>query len=285
MALIGCALMDKSKPAVSIGVPGIRTEAWEQLADSIERTITSHTFEIIFVGPFDPPESLLKRSYVKFIKDFGCPSRALQISSVHASGTLFTWAVDDGVLNEGSLDDQLSFFLLYPPEDKKILNLIYTEGEHYKWGADLRLIRPQDWYRPKFHDDFKSLEGVKDDWYTAILFVMRLEHFRDLGGIDCRFETINYNLHDLSFRAQRDGFSLYFSDVRRPVHRIDWQDGAQRPEGEPIFEATFENDKPLLDSIYSTVENSFNRPICIDYDHWKDIPDFWPRKWKEEHGS
>ena len=114
---------------------------------------------------------------------------------------------------------------------------------------------------------------------------MRLDHFRDLGGIDCRFETINYNLHDLSFRAQRDGFTLYFSDVSRPVHRIDWQDGSQRPEGEPIFEATFENDKPLLDSIYATAESSFVRPIRIDYDHWKEIPDYWPRKWKDQHGS
>ena len=68
MAQIGCASMDKSKPVVSIGVPGIRTESWEQLADSIERTLTSHTFEIIFVGPFDPPPALLERSYVKFRK-------------------------------------------------------------------------------------------------------------------------------------------------------------------------------------------------------------------------
>ena len=132
MAQIGCASMDKSKPVVSIGVPGIRTESWEQLADSIERTLTSHTFEIIFVGPFDPPPALLERSYVKFIKDFGCPSRALQISSTHASGTIFTWAVDDGVLNEGSLDDQISFFLSYPPEQKKILNL---ENE-LQWAND-----------------------------------------------------------------------------------------------------------------------------------------------------
>tara|TARA_R110002020_G_scaffold396226_2_gene606216 strand:+ start:11269 stop:12111 length:843 start_codon:yes stop_codon:yes gene_type:complete len=276
---------DFISPTLSIGVPGIRTGEWEALVGSIERTIKLHSFEIIFVGPYEPPVSLQRKSYVKYIQDFGCPSRALQISSVHATGTLFTWAVDDGVLNEGSLDDQLELFLKYEEDDKRILNLIYTEGEHYKWGADLRLIRPQDWYRPRFHDDFKPLTGVQDDWYTAILFVMRLSHFKHLGGIDCRFETINYNLHDLSFRAQRDGFSLYFSDIQRPVHRIDWQDGSQRPDGEPIFEATFDNDKPLLENLYGTQEVAAERPICIDYDNWKSIPEKWPRRWGKTDGS
>lgn len=270
---------------ISIGVPGIRTESWELLANSIEKTLVNHTYEIIFVGPRNLPESLKNDSRIKYIQDFGCPSRALQISSTVACGKLFTWAVDDGVLNIGSLDDQIADYLSrYTLEDKMILNLIYTEGDHWKYGADLRLIQPQNWYRPKYHDDFKPLEGVDDNWITAILFVMHLEHYRYLGGIDCRFETINYNLHDMSFRAHRDGFNMYFSDIRRPVHRIDWQQGDKRPEGEPIFDATFQNDKPLLESIYKTKETASQRPIRIDYDNWKESPEYWIRKWGDKNG-
>lgn len=271
---------------ISIGVPGIRTESWELLVSSIDKAIMTHNYEIIFVGPRELPESLKNDHRIKYIQDFGCPSRALQISSTVATGKLFTWAVDDGVLNVGSFDDQISEYLQkYKPEDKTIMNLIYTEGEHWKYGADLRLTQPYNWYRPKYHDDFKKLNGVQDDWITAILFVMYLEHYRYLGGIDCRFETINYNLHDLSFRAHRDGFKMYFSDINRPVHRIDWQDGSRRPKGEPIFEATFENDKPLLESIYSTQENANNRPIKIDYNNWQESPVYWRRKWGDKNGS
>ena len=63
---------DFISPAISIGVPGIRTGDWEALVESIERAIKLHSFEIIFVGPYEPPPSLQRKSYVKYVQDFGC---------------------------------------------------------------------------------------------------------------------------------------------------------------------------------------------------------------------
>jgi len=54
---------------LSVLVPGIRTENWETLYNSIGRS-TKKSWEIIFVGPNEPHSQLLKKSNIKYYKDF-----------------------------------------------------------------------------------------------------------------------------------------------------------------------------------------------------------------------
>ena len=45
---------------VSIVVPGIRTHLWEGFFESCKLACADHKFEVVMIGPFNPPESLLK---------------------------------------------------------------------------------------------------------------------------------------------------------------------------------------------------------------------------------
>jgi hypothetical protein len=104
------------------------------------------------------------------------------------------------------------------------------------------------------------------------MFLMNLERFKELGGLDCRFEHFNMNLHDLAFRAQRDGSKIIVS--REFVSAQDFNPN----NNSPLMIAYHQNDKPLFLSIYSNKQTALNRPIKIDYDNWKQQPERWHRR-------
>ena len=70
---------------LSICLPAHRTQLWQRLYDSaIEAVGEDYTWEMILVGPNEPPPELAEKSNFKFFKDFGTPARCGQIATLLA---------------------------------------------------------------------------------------------------------------------------------------------------------------------------------------------------------
>lgn len=266
-----------NKIELSVCLSGIRQDKWVELYNSCKNSIGDVSFEFIIASPFQLPNDLCNLSNVKYVKDFGNPSRALQIANYLAEGEMTMAAYDDGLFIDNNLELAVKKMRNYR-NTKTIMTLIYTEGELWKSGQDPRITDPQNWYRPKYHGDMKHVAGVKEEWVTAVWYLMFLKDYRELGGLDCRFEGINLNIHDLCCRAQRDGYEMIFSDFGKPIQRLSHE--PNRGFDSPIISAYYHNDKPLFDNIYRSEETCNNRPIQIDFDNWRNVESVWPRKWK-----
>ena len=183
---------------LSVCLPGYRAKNWDAFFMSVERSIAPYNFELIIVGPTEPSENLKQKENVKYFKDFGSPARCLQIASTLAEGKYMTWSSDDGYFLPGSLAQCIQFF-----EEKMQRNdgmaIKYAEGTNFSGQC------PPDVYFTAWHHDDLKLEGIPKDYNIAPVGMYNLEHFREMGGLDCRWEHANFNCIDLSFRIQNAG--------------------------------------------------------------------------------
>ena len=65
-------------PELSIILPSIRPERLQKVYDSILKS-TSAEFELIIISPYPLPESLEKYKNIKYVRDFGNPTRCHNI--------------------------------------------------------------------------------------------------------------------------------------------------------------------------------------------------------------
>jgi hypothetical protein len=252
---------------LSICLPGIRNHLWETLYDSATHSIGRYSFEMVIVGPYDPPPSLAARSNFKFIRDFGSPARCAQIGTTVCQGKLMTWASDDGMFVQKALEKAIDLWHQSGDRRNEII-MRYTEGTGYS-GRTM-----PDWYWiPHRHPDL-NYPGVKMGWLTAGVGMFDLEYFRELGGWDCRYEHLNMCCHDLSFRCQKDGGTLLPSPT--DVMGCDWN--PNQGDHVPVYEAFIHNDQALFREMYSQPDDR----IRIPYDNWKDSPAVWARRFKDK---
>ena len=74
---------------LSICLPAHRTHLWENFYQSaISAVGDEFSWELIFVGPNDPPVQFSSRKNFKFLKDYGTPTRCAQIATSVAEGEL-----------------------------------------------------------------------------------------------------------------------------------------------------------------------------------------------------
>ena len=251
---------------LSICLPAHRTHLWERLYESaIEAIGDKYTWELIMVGPNEPPESLSKKDNFKFFKDFGHPSRCAQIATSLAEGELMMWGSDDGYFLKDSIKECLDMRKTKGLGQRDIIIIKYAEGRGISGQC------PEDSYWTAWtHPDLR-LPGVPQDYKITLLAMYDLRYFRHLGGFDCSFEHLNMNTHDLSFRAQRDGARIHFSPSL--VLTCDWNPN----EGDhvPVQAAYEQNDAPLFHALYSVP-----RPqrIRIDYFNWERSDRIWKRR-------
>lgn len=258
------------KPTLSILVPGIRSEHWNRIYNEVEKSCNRHDFEMIYCSYKDIPSDLSNKNNVKFLYDEGSPSRCLQHASTIAEGDYVAIMSDDCIVLENSFSDCIDQ-LRNSDSEKNIIALRYTEGQNFK-------ANPSDfdhaYWNAHYHGDLR-INGIEGSWLICLMFLMKTSYFRYLGGIDCRFEHFNMNLHDLAFRAQRNGSKVLTSKNFVTLH--DWEPN-RNINTSPIMQAFYQNDKPLFESIYRERETSLERPIIIEYDNWKKQPSTWPRR-------
>lgn len=238
---------------LSVIVPGIRTQNWKRLYDSVG----IDDFEMIFVGP-NPPVEEMPNSI--FIQDYGTPIRCQQIGLLACKGEYVTWAADDGFFLEGALQKALS--LVGP---NKIVMGKYYEGD----GNESEMGKTV-YYRLNYHGATYS-PFIGESLGLNVGLISR-ELLLEVGGWDCQFEVCPMAYADLAIRLQRKYKFIIQNEV---MFKCGHMPGTTGDHG-PIHYAQTEHDEPLYHQIY-------NNPSClerykIDLDNWKNAPEKWTRR-------
>jgi len=259
-----------NKYDVSIILPGIRSENWERIYNELGNACFRHSFELIIASPCELPIFFIDKKNVKFIRDFGSPSRAFQMASMLCEGRFLTYITDDAIINPGGIDESID--LLFSKDDEKdIICMRYSEGINFANGVEFS----SEYWTAWFHFKESNLLGIDKNWSLPVDMMLNVSYFMNIGGLDCRFEHINMNLHDLAFRAQRNGSKVFLSP--KVVMFVDW-DSNRNKDNSPVIAAYHYNDLPLFHSIYATKENADKREIKINYMNWIDAPVVWERR-------
>lgn len=253
---------------LSICLPGHRTHLWERLYNSIAQSVGDYTWELVVVGPNDPPPFFSEKRNFKFLKDYGSPARCFQISTLLAEGRLITWGSDDGYYTYGSLENCIDKFDTLGEKDIVIVK--HVEGVGHS-GRPM----DRDFWRAHHHPPLR-LSGIPEDFFIILNGMLHTSYYRDLGGMDCRYENYNMNLHDFAFRAQRSGSKIFFSDVD-PVLNCDWN--PNQGDHTPVATAHNEHDLPLFTKEMSQDQSS---RMEIDLFNCFDQPPRWKRRFGDE---
>lgn len=256
---------------LSILIPAIRVHKWYNLYNSLLNSCKKYTFELVLIGPFDLPPEMTGIKNVKFIKDFGCPTRAAQLGVSHCEGNFLYHCVDDALFFENAIDESL-FFYEKNCSAKDVINMRYRESSNYT-GVEL----PEEFWYAHFHEELR-LPGINSSWKISLHHLMSLDYFKYLGGWDCQFEYLNHPLHDLMFRVQYDGGILYNSPIEATT--CDHYPGTSG-DHKPIHESQLYHDAPIFKTIYNDV-NAVNKRVIIPLDNWKQCPDIWERRFKNK---
>jgi len=251
---------------LSIIIPGIRTEKWQEVYDSCVSSCGDMPFELITVGPSPTPEFLRDADNYRHIQDYGAPARSAQIGTMFAQGEIMTWGSDDGIFTKDSLKKSVELLKSLTRDDGIIIR--------YSEGVNRSGTMPDDSYWvARTHAD-QRLPGVLETFRIAPVGMYYLDRFRSLGGWDCRFEHLNMCCHDLAFRIQKSGGKLELSPDL--VHVCDFTPGTELQV--PVQRAYNENDLPLFQAMYS--EYDPNR-IKIDYNNWAETPSVWSKRFSQ----
>lgn len=258
-----------NKPKISIILPSIGPNKWEGLYEQIQKSVGPYSFEVIAVGPYFPPKELESKGRFKFVRDFGCVSRCLQIGLLVAEGELITWLPDDCMIFEKAYEETISFF--EKKERKDGITILYSEGPNFSGNQHVDF----KYWICGTHPDLR-LKSVNPSWQIAPIFMYRTDYFRELGGLDCSFEHVNMNTHDLAFRVQNSGGTMFHSPCR--VFASDWKPWGV-PKG-PIQRAYEENDLPRFQKLYGGEDNPLQRKVELD--NWKNAEPIWSKRFKAE---
>src|SRR5689334_12091110 len=182
---------------LSIVIPAIRQSYWFNLYKSIEKSCTKYSWELILISPFDLPNELKEYKNIKLIKDFGHPTRCLQLGIFEADGDLFYHTTDDALLFPNVIDENINKFNSLN-NDKLIINMKYREGKDFS-GQSMR----GNYWLAYGHDGLR-LAGIPQHYKISLHHMLKTDYLRELGGYDCGFHHANFSLHDFIFRAQAD---------------------------------------------------------------------------------
>ena len=253
---------------LSVCLPGHRTHLWERLYNSIQSSIGPYSWELIMVGPNEPPPFFSDKDNFKFLKDYGSPARCFQISTLLAEGRLITWGSDDGYYTPGGLENCVQKFDRLGEKDIVIVK--HAEGVNHTGKC-----QHPDFWRAWHHPPLR-LSGIPEDFYIILNGMLHTSYYRQLGGMDCKYENYNMNLHDFAFRAQRCGTKMHFSDID-PVLNCDWN--PNQGDHTPVAEAHTQHDMPLFVEEFS--KDQSNRKT-IDLFNCFDQPTRWIRRFGEK---
>lgn len=251
---------------LSILIPAIRQNRWLELYNSLEKACKNHTWQLVFVSPFDLIDELKDKTNIKMVKDYGSVTRAIQIGMLHLDSDLVYLTVDDCVFAEDSLDISIE---QYKREcsDTDVLCVRYKEAND---------IQNANYYRVTSHGDFAGL-NINYNWLLAPQFLMNRHYFIELGGFNCIYEYMNEPVHDFMFRLQSLGNKIVISDVH--ACEATHYPGTIGDHG-PIHFAQTTHDFPIFARHYRTQNPT--SPTHINYDNWSQSPAIWERRFGDK---
>lgn len=260
---------------LSVLIPSIRTTNWNQVLTTLKDACKRYQYEVIFSGPFGPPPGT-NMSGVKHVLTYSTPSVAAQLGTLQCEGELLYHTVDDARFVPDSLDMAIDLYTAQCNE-KDILNCRYTEGDDYYCNESL--FPPDFWYA-YFHPPLR-LPGIPSHYKFSLHFLVNTKYFIEMGGFDCNYEYLNFNLHDISYRFIASGGKIIDSPTTVAVcnhygnGRVDHK----------VIEDAYPHDYAKFLAKYSN-PNALTDNLKIDFDNWKNQPEVWSRRFgKKLYGS
>lgn len=245
---------------LSIIVPTIRLDKWDQLFNSVLKSCVEHEFEIIFVGP-EPNINCeaWKDSRVKYIRDYRQPNATQNIALQYATGDIVLAAADDCIFHEYMIDKCLNILEENWFDEKTILITKYTEA--------IPNLQNDDYY--VLNKAFPPAKYIQDNWWIFNCAFINRRYLEELGGWDPRFQVPCFGFADLAARAQKDDVNIFF--LKEAL--LHCEHG--QPDHRPIEQAHVFEDAPLYQHLHNTEPDR----IQIELDSWKSINPVWNKRY------
>lgn len=253
---------------LSVILPSIRVYNLLNFYEKLEES-TSHPFELIIVGPYDPPENLLGYDEVTYVQDRGCPSRCQQIGLVHATGEYITWGADDGYFLKDKLTEAVDFLEANKTSYKDIVTCKYTEGSDEHVSQEMY----RDIYYKINHADGLRSEHIPDDYWILNVGIVDTNYAKELGGWDTQFEVTTISHMDFAVRAQHNGSKFFM--LRDPIFSCAHMPGTMGDHA-PVHYSHVEHDEPLFRNIYKQ-PGSIKR-VKVELNNWEQSSPVWQRR-------
>lgn len=260
------------KPEISVILPSIRPDRLPQFYESLQKA-TQRNFELVIVSPYSLPQELEKFKNIKFVRDFGNPSRAQNIALLLCEAPVVTWQADDALMIAGSIDLHLNILYSMGNDRKNVVVSKYKEGQ--VGSSDREKLHP-DHYFKVIGSPAASPYLPADFWLFNVAFMYR-DFLEALGGFDARFEGTWSSQTDLAIRAQAAGARVLMSG--EPCMVCDHMPGSSGDHA-PIYECQTFHDEPLLKSTYGH-PNWVTRGLAVNVMNWKNEPQVWGRRFHE----
>jgi hypothetical protein len=173
------------------------------------------------------------------------------------------WLTDDGVLFPAQLGNCVQKLLDLPTSDGIIIK--YTEEGPYS-----PLNGSTDEYYVSGNHAANRLPGIPPEYLIAPVPMYYTSLFTSLGGIDCNFEHVNMNIHDLAYRVQNAGGKFHYSDGV-VMHCNSNNFGADHAVLDQSYGS---NDLPQFQALYGEVGEV--RQV-LEMNNWEQAPERWRR--------
>lgn len=243
---------------LSVFLPSIRSHLLETWYKTLSESCNRHDFEVVFCGPFPIPQSLSDRPNVKWIQDYGSPTRCAQRALLACTGECVYHTTDDCLYYPGVLSDEIDG-LNY----SDIVAIRYREGQNHS-GTELD---KSYWFAGPSYGGFRN---VNPNWMIGVHFLAHRDLILKFGGFDCEFQYLNHATHSLLFSIQAN------YPVKCRVSKKEGSSASWEPERtgshEPIHEAQVSYDSKLFIDRWH-FNNGAN--YIVDKDNWKKQPDVW----------
>ncbi len=258
---------------LSILIPSLRPHNLTRCYNSLVGACKRYSWEIVVIGPFTPPPVLLTQENFKFVQSYSNVTVCLQKGTLQCKGELVCNQVDDGVLNEDSLDETLDYY--YSTCTKKdLINCRYREGVNFSGQ-----LTPPEFWEVKHLKEF-HLAAINRDYITSVQPLLNREWFFELGGYDCRFFYSNHAHHDFCFRLQNAGGKIYHSPVG--LCNADHFPLTSKDHRE-IHNTQLDHDEPIFNELWSQVTPTPRS--YIKYDNYIPHDKPWSRFSKKLYSS
>lgn len=253
---------------ISVLIPSIRPHLLEGVYNSIAKSSSMQSWELIIISPYPLPETIKDKQNVTYIYDAGTPIRGRQRGLMAAKGNYICYAADDVTFYSNSLD--IAYNSLRNTEYKTLVLGKYLEGTE-----DNPFMKSDEYYLLFTHDFLKPVMANFPIYYKLLnTGLISTKLMLEIGGFDCSFEACAMACCDLSIRLQN-------YDVKIIVQQEPIFHSTHLPYGqgdhEPIHNAQVTHDQPRFLSMYLNSQGT--RRTIINIDNWKDAPDWWSRRY------
>jgi hypothetical protein len=257
-----------AKPVLSIVLPAIRKDRWDNLYDSILGACKRYSFELILCGPLPLTEKLQSLPNVKYVKDLGSPMRASNIAASLAEGQLITWIADDALLLEDSLDKNIDLLFSLGTDETNCVMIKYFEGKNGTVKPEL----PDEYFR--INNSGNASPYLKNEWLLFNHVLMYRKFFDELGGWDCSYQCCPMGHNDFAIRAQQVGAKVVIS----PYACLD----CDHMEGDtvdhrPIFLVQTHVDQPYYQNKFRNPDWVFGE-LYLSITNWKNADAIWNKR-------